>query len=127
MSTIFADMHDGDKKAVTISGDNGAIYSMQGRLMTIKPSGNSQKWTVNAKVYSSNCLANVDFNVPGKPNPPPVRLLATLFRSTSATGRKTVLEFTDPTGKLAARRDFPLNVWVQIGKDDLSVALPLIM
>ena len=39
----------------------------------IKPYNNTQVWTVEA-YYTDSCTALVDFNVPGKPNPPPVNL-----------------------------------------------------
>lgn len=105
MDTVFADMHDGDKKAIMIAGDG----------MTIRPSGNTQKWSVTTTVDRSTCSANINFHVPGKPGPPPVNLTATLFYSMSASAKKAEFEFTDPSGTLAAPH-FPLNKWVQIGK-----------
>jgi hypothetical protein len=94
-------MHDGDMKDITISGTS----------LTIKPSGNNQTWVVNSVVDQESCSASIDFNVPGKPGPPPVNLLATMWYSSSHKGKKTVFEFTDPSGTLAAK-DFPLNHWV---------------
>merc|ERR1739848_737177 len=82
--------------------------------MTIKPSGNDQSWVVNTEVDSDTCSASVDFNVPGKPSPPPVNLTATLLRAASHLEEgKTEFLFTDPTGKLPAG---PLNQWVELGK-----------
>merc|ERR1719351_50165 len=49
--------------------------------MTITPSGNSESWVVNAVFDPTWCNASVDFNVPGKPAPPPVNLTATVLLS----------------------------------------------
>eukprot|EP00929_Paragymnodinium_shiwhaense_P107777 TRINITY_DN74138_c0_g1_i1.p1 TRINITY_DN74138_c0_g1~~TRINITY_DN74138_c0_g1_i1.p1 ORF type:complete len:285 (+),score=66.38 TRINITY_DN74138_c0_g1_i1:86-856(+) len=105
-SVVFADMHDGDKKAV----------SMMGSKMTIKPSGNDQTWTVEADVDLKKCQASVDFNVPGKPGPPPVPVTLTWGKLSDDKSKtsKSVFEFTDPSGKLAAP-GFPLNHWVSLG------------
>mmetsp|Transcript_115132 Transcript_115132/g.221882 ORF Transcript_115132/g.221882 Transcript_115132/m.221882 type:complete len:107 (+) Transcript_115132:2-322(+) len=97
-------MHDGDKKEVVIAGTS----------MTIKPSGNDETWVVHSQVDPDSCSASIDFNVPGKPGPPPVPLTASLLYTTSATKTKTEFEFTDPSGTLAAA-SFPLNHWIEIG------------
>ena len=64
----------------------------------------------------TNCTAIVDFNVPGKPNPPPVKLMATVWTQSlpqpKGTIEKYVIEWTDPSGKLASP-EVPLNAWVQ--------------
>lgn len=104
LDAVFADMHDGDKKKVTISGST----------LTIQPSGNDQHWKVHAELDRTACSAIVDFNVHGKPSPPPVNLLATLWRADAAAGQaKTTFEFTDPSGTLADKAA-PLNQWVQV-------------
>jgi len=105
LRAIYADMHDGDKKEITISGTR----------MTIKPSGNNQTWEVESVVDQKSCSASINFNVPGKPNPPPVPLQAAMWYSVSHKGKKTVFEFTDPSGTLAPKesKDFPLNHWVE--------------
>lgn len=82
--------------------------------MTIKPSGNDEQWVITADFDPSTGSAVVDFNVPGKPNPPPVSLTATYWTHSSAKESKVVFEFTDPSGTLGAP-DFPLNQWVQLG------------
>lgn len=106
MQMVFADMHDGDEKEVTIAGTT----------MTIKPSGNNQTWIVNTVIDAETCSAVIDFNVPGKPGPPPVNLTAMLWYSVAAgTQKKTEFEFTDPSGTLA-EMDFPLNRWVELSK-----------
>lgn len=111
LSAVFADMHDGDEKKIMISGTK----------MTIKPSGNNQTWVVESTVDAHSCSANIDFNVPGKPGPPPVNLTATLVQSISESGQKWEWQFTDPSGTLAAA-DYPLNHWVQIGQThDIAV------
>lgn len=105
MHAIYADMHDGDKKEVTISGTS----------LTIKPSGNNQTWIVKSTVDPKSCTASIDFNVPGKPGPPPVNLLATMVSSVDYHGDvKSEFEFTDPSGTLAAPA-MPLNQWVELG------------
>merc|ERR1711865_1133295 len=110
---VYADMHDGDKKEVTISGTS----------MTIKPSGNDQTWVVHTTLDPKSCSAIVDFNVPGKPSPPPVSLVATFWYSIHHREGKTEFDFADPTGKLPAG---PLNRWVQLGlaKEVADKALP---
>lgn len=100
---IFADMHDGDRKEVMISGTS----------LTIKPSGNNQTWTISATLDPQSCSASVDFNVEGKPGAPPVALRATFWTSISQVDRKTEVEFTDPSGTVAGPTA-PLNLWVEL-------------
>ena len=73
-----------------------------------------------------NCTAIVDFNVPGKPNPPPVKLMATVWTQSlpqpKGTIEKYVIEWTDPSGKLALPK-VPLNAWVQ--KENFAVIMDL--
>ena len=61
------------------------------------------------------CNALVDFNVPGKPNPPPSKLTATVWTQSRslATGtlEKNLIEFTDASGKVVWPI-VPLNTWV---------------
>ena len=103
--TVFADMHDGDKKSIT----------MDEKSMTIKPNDNNETWVIHASMDTIYCNATIDFNVPGKPNPPPVNLTATFWRMvhSSTSEHKMVLEFTDPSEKLAPPT-MPLNVWIMI-------------
>merc|ERR1711865_1165530 len=107
---VYADMHDGDKKEVTISGTS----------MTIRPSGNNQTWVVKSTVDPASCSASINFSVPGKPGPPPVNLQATLWYSWKGSwfskGKQTLFEFTDPSATLATKQ-FPLNLWVEEVKD----------
>merc|ERR1712224_733460 len=95
LAAVFADMHDGDKKQVTVKGTD----------MTITPADNNQKWMVKAKLDGDSCVALVDFNVPGKPNPPPRKLALSLWNLYSVYqggfAQKVEFEFTDPSGKLA--------------------------
>ena len=78
----------------------------------------SDRWTVHANLDPMLCTASVDFNVPGKPKPPPVTLTATVWTQShflpKSTEEKYLIEFTDPTGTLASA-SAPLNVWVQQG------------
>ena len=100
-------MHKGDQKLVNISGSS----------LTILPHGNNETWRVDATLDPEHCNASIDFNVPGKPGPPPVNLTATLWWSgaigSAAPGETTEWEFTDPSGTLAAAT-YPLNHWVSI-------------
>lgn len=104
---VFADMHDGDKKEVTVTGSS----------MVIKPSGSNQTWTVKAVFDRTSCSADVDFNVPGKPKPPPVNLTLSYWTALTPAGRdpvsKATFEWFDPSGKLAPA-DVPVNTWVQL-------------
>merc|ERR1719282_2216204 len=113
MKAIYADMHDGDKKEITIAGTS----------LTIKPNGNNQTWIVKSTIDPNSCIASIDFNVPGKPGPPPVNLQATLLRTTASSQAKSEFEFTDPSGTLAAK-DFPLNHWVEISKGSDATVKP---
>jgi len=108
LDVVFADMHDGDQKRIILNGDS----------LTIKPHGNNQTWEVKAVLKSTMlCNAIVNFNVPGKPNPPPVDLEVNLWMAKSTEPllqKKWTLEFRDPSGKLAAPTSI-LNSWIQLG------------
>merc|ERR1719326_791757 len=88
----------------------------KGSLMTITPYKNNQTWTVETQIKRDGnmCTATVDFNVPGKPNPPPIALTATYLtnihgeRTFQGVEVRTRWEFTVPTANL------PLNSWVDI-------------
>jgi hypothetical protein len=120
---IFWDAHDQDKKSVTISCRSSSVHSPAGQLrpyITIKPAGkllggSDQEWTVDSPFDGESCSALLDFNVPGKPHPSPVKLKATLLLSSrvhdSAEGYE--YEFTDPSGSVSAT-DFPLNRWMEL-------------
>ena len=105
---IFADMHDGDQKEVSISSDG---------TMTIKPHGNDQKWVVMCQVDSTYCSADCNFNVPNKPSPPPVNITGTVWFASSTNGPKgswasrITIEWTDPSGTIAPAK-FPINAWI---------------
>ena len=104
-NAVFADMHDGDKKSITMDGES----------MTIEPYDNNETWVIHAPMDANYCNATIDFNVPGKPNPPPVNLTATFWLMVlpSTSKHKIALEFTDPSGTLAPS-DVPLNVWIMV-------------
>mmetsp|Transcript_38180 Transcript_38180/g.89765 ORF Transcript_38180/g.89765 Transcript_38180/m.89765 type:complete len:147 (-) Transcript_38180:58-498(-) len=109
---VFADIHDGDMKRVQLSADS--------KTVTIKPYNNTQTWEVNAVWSDVSCSASVDFNVPGKPNPPPVPLMMSYYASYGGRGQPTLgtQVFTDPSGTLA-KPDFPLNTWIRVGSGPL--------
>jgi hypothetical protein len=102
---IVADMHDGDQKHLVISND--------GKL-TIMPHGNNESWSITTTINNEG-TAVVDFNVDGKPNPPPVKLDLTFFfmENKEKGTKKMAAEFTDPSGTLADPT-FPLNVWIEL-------------
>jgi len=111
IDAVFADMHDGDKKAVMVDGTS----------MVIKPSGNDQEWIIKATVDPVTCSASVDFNVPGKEDHPPVPLTATLFEEyATRTKRHIAFEFNDPSGTIAPATA-TLNRWIQLAKDEIQV------
>ena len=87
-------------------------------VVEIKPHGNDQKWQVTGALNEDTCSADIDFNVPGKPNPPPVKLRMTLSRASQnfkeGAIEKATFEFTDPSGKLAPPCSV-LNAWVELG------------
>eukprot|EP00038_Savillea_parva_P007042 m.167505 g.167505 ORF g.167505 m.167505 type:complete len:358 (+) comp12832_c0_seq1:104-1177(+) len=112
---VFHDMHDGDLKQVVPVGVSSSFR--------ILPFNNTQKWVVEG-TFDTNCVATIDFDVPNKPNPPPVKLAMTLWsmQTTQDIGASLYrfgLEFTDPSGTLAPS-DTPLNVWLQ---DETSMFL----
>lgn len=102
---VFHDMHDGDEKGVYASEDAVTFQIFPGR-------GSNESWTVYGKFDYDTCTAAVDFNVKGKPNPPPVKLNMTLYSMASAAGDYQIgLEFTDPSSTLAPATQ-PLNLWI---------------
>lgn len=104
--TVFLDMHDGDMKQIAPA----ELHSFD---FFILPYNNSQKWVVKG-TFDVNCVATIDFHVPGKPAYPPVNLTMTLWIMGSSDERLTKLglEFTDPSGTLAPPEQ-PVNFWVQ--------------
>ena len=97
-------MHDGDQKQISVTDG----------VLTILPHGNNQTWVVKSPILASenSCSASIDFNVPGKPGPPPVNLTAVLQQAygSSSWGTRTVI-FYDPTGTIAPATQ-PLNAWL---------------
>lgn len=103
----FADMHDGDQKMISMHDDQLTIQS---------GSQDDEEWIIRAQLDATTCTAMIDFNVPGKPSPPPVPLLLTVFKMHHLSGgpSKYVMEFTDPSETIAPSKDLPLNQWVQL-------------
>lgn len=102
MTAVFADIHDADRKRVSIMEDQ----------LVIEPYGSEESWVVYSHVDTEHCNATVDFRVPGKPNPPPGPLTMTAWTMATAmpSRHKASFEFTDPSGVM----DGPLNVWVMV-------------
>jgi len=121
-SFIVADMHDGDQKSITMSKIDQAHAKM-----TIKPYANNQTWIVETILTLSEAavVGVVDFQVPGKPGPPPCNLTVSLmyspdpcmlhmFRKGMHGPQKRALEFTDHTGTISKDPKVPLNTWVEL-------------
>ena len=77
----------------------------------------SNSWAAHAPLNRDDCSFIVDFNVPGKPNPPPVTFTATIWTQShllpnNTAEEKYMIEFTDPSGTLAPPSVL-LNAWVQ--------------
>ena len=106
IDAVFQDMHDGDQKRVVVKDST----------LTILPHGNNETWVVKSDLDVKTCTASVDFNVPGKPNPPPVDLLATISRLELGSGHDggLIVVFTDPTGTIVPSKTQPLNAWVML-------------
>ena len=106
--TVFADMHDGDQKQV----------SLEGSQLLIEPADSDESyesWIIHATMDLATCTAMIDFDVPGKPSPPPVPLLATFYIMKGAGDtKKTAMEFTDPSGTISPSTSLPLNLWVEL-------------
>lgn len=110
--------------------DDSDLVTFDDHSLVIGPYGSSkQSWRVKAHWDHEHCNATVNFNVPGKPSPPPVNLTATLYQVTGSTpphanssATATTLVFTDPTGTLA-KAGYPLNAWVQIDADEPAPGL----
>jgi len=103
-SIVFKDIHDGDYKLGSIAPSG---------VLTIKPYNNTESWTITAGPLDDSCAAIIDFNVPGKPNPPPVKLLLTMANVDYLAGSPKMspaVVFTDPSGTLGAPT-VPLNIW----------------
>jgi len=98
----FADMHDGDQKNVVVHRSNAVITSNSGGT-----------WEIDSVFDCSSETMQVDFDVPGKADHPPVPLQATRWQTSSMQTSKVVLEFNDPSGTLDVPSK-PLNQWVDL-------------
>ena len=78
--TVFAtaDMHDGDQKIVDFHDEDDKKGTVGA---TIKPYGNNETWVVEVLLHFNKTVVSgiVDFNVKGKPSPPPVNLSVELW------------------------------------------------
>jgi len=115
-SIVVADQHDGDQKELLLEGST----------LTILPYANDEDWVITATVDPSSCAASVDFNVPGKPSPPPVDLTATFYELTNpATEAVSVaVGFTDPTATISATPTYPVNFWIQVAEGSIMLNTP---
>merc|ERR1711990_980935 len=97
-------MSDGDYKKIVV----------RDRRLRITPHGNNQSWIVESNLDTTKCAATIDFNVHGKPNPPPCNLTATIWAMHHGSTSKVALEFTDPAGQLDPDPTEPINEWVML-------------
>lgn len=106
---VVNDMHDGDQKLLKVSHESNDFK--------ITPYNNNQTWKIAARFDNDHdCTALVNFDVPNKPNPPPVPLNGRVWGMASIGGAdKNALLFTDPSGNIA-NPEKPLNVWVPSNK-----------
>ena len=81
----------------------------------IDPYNNTETWTISAPWNDVHCNASINFNVPGKPNPPPVPLTINYYLGAGGTGQPFLYEmvFNDPSGTIA-KPDMPLNTWILV-------------
>ena len=104
-SQVVNDMHDGDQKSLTVKRDS----------LRITPHDNHQKWSVDSE-FDRTCAAKVNFDVPGKPNPPPVPLKMEVWQMVSIAGAsKDSFLFSDPSSTIAPAST-TLNVWTADNK-----------
>ena len=97
---VFNDIKVLDKKGVIVDDDT----------LTIEPYDNDESWKIQSS-FNEGCVAVVNFNVPGYPNPPSAPQEASVWEMASISGSdKDALAFTKlsnglPTGS-------PDNLWV---------------
>jgi hypothetical protein len=120
---FFADMHDGDQKIVATDCSGTADTCS----LTITPRNTTENWTVHAHVGKSNCSGMVNFDVPGKPNPPGTPLLAT-FRVSRWFGQPIMLEVDVNPAEYFIEFSLDgsqVNQWVEVGNPGvLPTGLP---
>lgn len=99
---IFYDIHDNDYKKILINNNKIKIFPYKSR----------EKWEVKCEI-ESNYSCYVNFNVKGKPNPPPYPLEMKISQIISNKKLSLVILFFDPTGKLQ-KKNIPLNIWYNV-------------
>jgi hypothetical protein len=121
-SHFYSDMHDGDQKVIvmdcTAPGETCSLH--------ITPKNATEVWNITASIYKSNCSGMVDFNVPGKPSPPPWPLLAT-FRVSRWFGQPVVVnQDVNPMEYFIefSHDGEQLNQWVEVGNPDVLPTTP---
>jgi len=103
---VLNDIHDGDQKE---------IKSITWDTFVVHPLPNRSDWEIQGK-FDINCVSIIDFNVSGKPNPPPVPLKMAMWvmQCVAAPGYVRLgFEFTDPSETLAPRTQ-PINMWLSV-------------
>ena len=105
---VYCDQADGDQKLIQIS---------KGRI-TFLPYNNTEEWIIQEDWDDNLCAAMINFTVPGKPAPPPVKLRASYLEAIGAHGPKKHLPvpmiiFTDPSLTLTEDAGTPINTWIK--------------
>ena len=126
---LYSDQHDGDQKAVQVlaggkltikphaNTQKWVVTSMLDALVRVPHSPNSGQLLMNwlqcglppalstAAMYQS-CTASIDFNVAGKPNPPPVNLTLSFWELERPSTNKQALIFTDESAPAPGPCDY---------------------
>jgi hypothetical protein len=89
------------------------VVKIDGANVTITSNDPAQTWEIKTTMDADTCIAMVDFDVPGKPAPPPVPLAMVTIHAAYSAGSGTWFTFVDPTGTLADPT-YPLNAWVAL-------------
>jgi hypothetical protein len=100
VNEVFADMHDGDQKNVTLT---------EAGLLTLSQAATAAQpiaWALTTLIDLTTCVAEVDFSKSKKPAHPPVPLNARVLQSTVGT---LLLEFTDPSDPKVRKPGKTLN------------------
>lgn len=98
VSGIYNDMHDGDSKNVVLSGDHDILISSTNKTQT---------WKVEGMLHE-DCGNTFNFDVPGKPNPPPKPIQGRFV----AMHNLATSKLTSFGGLWSFEDDKIVNVWI---------------
>ena len=112
---ILKDIHDGDQKV---------IQRVEWNTFTIHSYPNTSEWKIEG-TWDINCVALINFDVPGKKEHPPVPLKMTMWIMQNVgfpSDVKLGFEFTDPSETIAPKTQ-PVNIWMSDALSD-EIMLP---